>query len=152
MPTKSTRRNTSRNEASVRVQDASRSRRIPAAMRFRTWVSAAATGTTRVTVRLVGTAEARRLNLAFRGKDYATNVLTFAYEAGVGDIVLCPPVIGREAREQGKTIDSHYAHLTVHAILHLRGYDHARARDAARMERAEIRVLKRLGYANPYVI
>lgn len=152
MPTKSTRKNTSRTEARVRVQDASRSRRIPAAARFRTWVRAAASGHTQVTVRLVGTAEARRLNLAFRGKDSATNVLTFAYESGLGDIVLCPPVIGREAREQGKSIDAHYAHLTVHAILHLRGYDHVRASDAARMERAEIRILKRLGHPDPYVI
>jgi len=136
----------------VRVQDASRSRRVPSAARFRAWVSAAAVGPTEVTVRLVGTAEARRLNHAFRGKDYATNVLTFAYAAGSGDIVLCPTVIGREARAQGKPLAAHYAHLTVHAILHLRGYDHARAADAARMERAEIRILKRLGVANPYVI
>jgi len=152
MPTKSTRRSTSRIEAKVRVQDASRSRRVPAAARFRTWVRIAAFGPTEVTVRLVGTAEARRLNLAFRGKDYATNVLTFAYDAGSGDIVLCPAVIGREAREQGKPLAAHYAHLTVHAMLHLRGHDHARAEDAARMERAEIRILKRLGIANPYVI
>ena len=133
------------------MQDASRSRRVPAAARFRAWVRAAASGQTEVTVRLVGAAEARRLNFAFRGKDYATNVLTFAYEPGFGDIVLCPPVIGREAREQGKSLTAHYAHLTVHAILHLRGYDHARTSDAARMERAEIRILKRLGHANPYV-
>jgi probable rRNA maturation factor len=136
----------------VRVQDASRSRRVPAAARFRAWVRAAASGRTEVTVRLVGPAEARRLNLVFRGKDYATNVLTFAYDGGSGDIVLCPLVIGREARGQGKRLAAHYAHLTVHAILHLRGYDHARARDAARMERAEIRILKRLGVANPYLI
>ena len=133
------------------MQDASRSRRVPAAARFRAWVRGAASGQTEVTVRLVGAAEARRLNFAFRGKDYATNVLTFAYEPGFGDIVLCPPVIGREAREQGKSLTAHYAHLTVHAILHLRGYDHARSSDAARMERAEIRILKRLGHANPYV-
>ena len=152
MPTKNTRRSTRRSEASVRVQDASRARRTPAAARFRDWVRAAASGQTQVTVRLVGRPEARRLNFAFRDKDYATNVLTFAYERGLGDIVLCPAVIAREAREQGKTLESHYAHLTVHAILHLRGYDHARVRDAARMERAEVRILKRLGYADPYVI
>jgi probable rRNA maturation factor len=152
MPTKSTRRSTSRTEAKVRVQDASRSRRVPAAARFRAWVRAAASGQTEVTVRLVGAAEARRLNLAFRGKDYATNVLTFAYGDGTGDIVLCPPVIGREARGQRKPLAAHYAHLTVHAMLHLRGYDHARPGEAARMERAEIGILKRLGVANPYVI
>jgi probable rRNA maturation factor len=136
----------------VRVQNVSRSRSIPAAARFRVWVRAAASGHTEVTVRLVGAVEARRLNFAFRGKDYATNVLTFAYEPGSGDIVLCPPVIAREAREQGKSLVAHYAHLTVHAILHLRGFDHARTSDTARMERAEIRILKRLGHANPYVI
>ena len=152
MPTKSTRRNTRRTEATVRVQDASRSRRVPAAARFRAWVRAAASGRTDVTVRLVGSTEARRLNHCYRGKDYATNVLTFAYAPGNGDIVLCPPVIAREAREQGKPLESHYAHLTVHAILHLRGYDHGLAPDAARMERAEIRILKRLGHADPYVV
>ena len=134
------------------MQDASRSRRVPAPARFRAWVRAAASGRTEVTVRLVGAAEARRLKLAFSGKDYATNVLTFAYEAGSGDIVLCPLVIGREAGKQGKSLAAHYAHLTVHAILHLRGYGHSRAADAERMERAEIRILKRLGVANPYVI
>ena len=92
------------------------------------------------------------MNLAFRSKDYATNVLTFAYGPGSADIVLCPAVIAREAREQGKTPESHYAHLTVHAILHIRGYDHARRADAARMERAEIRILKRLGHPDPYAI
>jgi len=134
------------------VQDASRSRRVPAAARFRAWVRAAASGQTEVTVRLVGRAEARRLNLAFRGKNYATNVLAFAYEAGSGDIVLCTAVVGREARDQGKSLAAHYAHLTVHAVLHLRGYDHERASNARLMERTEIRILKRLGYANPYVV
>jgi len=152
MPTKSTRRSISRIETKVRVQDASRSRRVPAAARFRAWVRAAASGQTEVTVRLVGCAEARRLNLAFRGKNYATNVLAFAYEAGSGDIVLCTAVVGREARDQGKSLAAHYAHLTVHAVLHLRGYDHERASNARRMERTEIRILKRLGYANPYVV
>ena len=152
MPTKSTQRHSGRTEAQVRVLNASRSRRVPATARFRTWVRAAAAGKTQVTVRLVGTAEARRLNLAFRSKDYATNVLTFAYSPGTADIVLCPAVIAREAREQGKAPESHYAHLTVHAILHMRGYDHERRADAARMERAEIRILKRLGHPDPYAI
>jgi probable rRNA maturation factor len=134
----------------VRVQDASRARRVPAAARFRAWVRAAAKGPTEVTLRLVGAAEGRRLNRAYRGRDYATNVLTFTYGPGLGDIVICPPVVAREAAEQGKALESHYAHLTVHAILHLRGYDHEAADDAARMERAEIRILKRMGHPNPY--
>jgi len=135
----------------VRVQNASRSRRIPAAARFRGWVRAAAAGPAEVTVRLVGAAEGRRLNLAYRGRDYATNVLTFAYTPASGDVVLCPAVVAREAAEQGKPLEAHYAHLTVHAVLHMRGYDHARPADAARMERAEVRILKRLGHPNPYL-
>ncbi len=155
MPTKSTRSATKPAEASpgvgVRVQVASRSRNIPPATRFRTWVRAAASGRTDVTIRLVGTAEARQLNLAYRGRDYATNVLTFDYEPSCGDVVLCPQVVAREARVQGKTLHAHYAHLTVHAILHLRGYLHELQSDAARMERAEIRILRRLGFPNPYI-
>ncbi len=135
----------------MRVQYASRALRIPAAARFRAWVRAAATGPAQVTVRLVGTAEGRRLNFAYRGKDYATNVLTFTYEPGIGDIVLCPAVVAKEAAEQRKPLARHYAHLTVHAILHLRGYDHERKADAARMERTEIRILKGLGIPNPYL-
>jgi probable rRNA maturation factor len=148
---KSMRSATSRSEARVRVQDASRSRNTPAPARFRKWVRASAAGTAEVTVRLVGPAEGRRLNLAYRGKDYATNVLTFAYEPGLGDIVLCPSVIAREAREQGKSLEAHYAHLTIHAMLHLRGYAHERPGDAGRMERAEIRILRGLGHPNPYL-
>ncbi len=152
MPTKSTQRKPIRREARVRVQDASRSRRVPAPARFRAWVRAALPGYAEVTVRLVGAAEGRRLNLAYRGKDYATNVLTFAYGKDAGDIVICPAVVAREAAEQGKTLAQHFAHLAVHGILHMRGYDHEDAADAARMERAEKRILKRLGHANPYLI
>jgi probable rRNA maturation factor len=124
---------------------------VPAAARFRAWVRAAVSGPAQVTVRLVGAAEGRRLNLAYRGKDYATNVLTFAYEKGAGDIVICPAVVAREAAEQGKPVEQHYAHLTVHGVLHMRGYDHERPEDTARMERAEIRILRSLGHPNPYL-
>ena len=98
------------------------------------------------TLRIVGAAEGRRLNRAYRGADRATNVLAFHG----GDIVLCHPVVVREARRQGKTLRAHYAHLVVHAMLHLRGYGHDRLRDAKRMEKREIAILSRLGYANPY--
>ena len=101
-------------------------------------------------LRVVGAAEAKRLNKAFRQKNYPTNVLSFSYGGGRGDVVLCHPVIAKEAHEQGKTLHAHYAHLVVHGVLHLRGHDHLRRRDAARMERAEIRILRRLGYGDPY--
>jgi len=105
-----------------------------------------------ITLRIVGRAESRRLNRHFRNKDYPTNVLSFPYGRGSGDIVLCHPVIAKEAREQGKALRAHYAHLVVHGILHLRGHDHLRKADAARMERREIRVLRRLGFENPYAL
>ena len=152
MPTKSTPAKTRRSRARVSVQNASRALQVPAARLFRAWVNEAIASPIEVTVRLVGSAEGRRLNRAYRGRDYATNVLTFAYEPAVGDIVLCPAIVAREAREQGKSLAAHYAHLTIHAILHLRGYDHVRAADAARMERAEVRILRRLGLPNPYLI
>ena len=103
-----------------------------------------------VTLRVVGTLEARRLNRNYRARAYAPNVLSFAYGSGSGDVVLCHPVIAREAMQQRKSLRAHYAHLVVHGILHLRGHDHLRVRDAARMERAEFRILRRLGFADPY--
>ena len=83
-------------------------------------------------------------------KAYAPNVLSFPYGDGSGDVVLCHPVIAREARVQGKSLRAHYAHLVVHGVLHLHGHDHVRKRDAARMERAEIRILQCLGFGDPY--
>ncbi len=103
-----------------------------------------------ITLRIVGRTEGRKLNRRFRKKNYATNVLSFPYGRGSGDIVMCHPVIVREAREQGKTLRAHYAHLVVHGILHLRGHDHLRRSAAARMENAEIRILRRLGFGDPY--
>jgi probable rRNA maturation factor len=129
-------------------------RGAPSATRLRVWALAAATSAVEVTLRVVGAAEGRGLNRRFRGRDYATNVLTFAYGARPwrGDIVLCHPVIAREARAQRKPLEAHYAHLVVHGMLHLRGLDHAEKRAAERMERAEIRVLSRLGFRNPYAV
>jgi probable rRNA maturation factor len=104
---------------------------------------------------MVGAAEGRRLNRNFRGRDYATNVLTFAYadtQPLSGDIVLCAPVIAQEARAQGKALAAHYAHLVVHGVLHLQGYDHATHAQARAMEARETEIVTRLGYPDPYAL
>ncbi len=101
-----------------------------------------------VTLRIVGEREGRELNRRFRNMDRATNVLSFH----TGDMVLCHPVIRREAHAQGKSVAAHYAHLVVHGVLHLRGYAHEKKRDAARMEAREIRILRRVGITNPYAV
>jgi probable rRNA maturation factor len=121
--------------------------------RVRRWVGAALERDAVLTVRVVDEAEGRELNRSFRGKDYATNVLTFDYARAPqveADIVLCAPVVEREAREQGKELLHHYAHLLVHGVLHAQGYDHEKARDAARMEAREVALLAALGMPDPY--
>jgi probable rRNA maturation factor len=126
---------------------------MPPRARLRRWVSAALAQDAEVTLRIVGKAEGQRLNREFRGKDYATNVLTFVYpdhQPMAGDIVLCAPVVRQEARTQGIGVEAHYAHLVVHGILHLQGYDHERARQAEAMERLETEIVTRLGYPDPY--
>ena len=150
MPTKSIPNNP--RQSSVTVQRAVRG--APAAARLRAWVRAACRGSLEVTLRVVGAAEGRRLNRSFRARDRATNVLSFAYGRRPlrGDIVLCHPVIAREARQQGKSLAAHYAHLVVHGMLHLQGHDHEQKAHAARMERAEIRILRRLGLGDPYTV
>jgi probable rRNA maturation factor len=121
-------------------------RGVPGAALLRKWARAASPS--QVNLRIVGKREGRELNRTFRKLDHATNVLTF----DSGDIVLCHPVIQREARAQGKSIAAHYAHLVVHGVLHLRGYQHEKKRDAARMEAREIRILRRIGITNPYAV
>jgi probable rRNA maturation factor len=137
---------------------------VPAAASFRKWVAAALAGRIReadLAIRIVGTREGRALNRHYRGKDYATNVLSFPAELpeglpeGVrlpllGDLVLCAPVIAREAREQGKPLNAHYAHLTVHGVLHLLGWDHADPREAECMEALEREILAGMGLPDPY--
>jgi probable rRNA maturation factor len=134
------------------VQRASRAAHIPSDARLRRWARAALPGGGRVTVRYVAEVEARRLNRQYRGKDYATNVLGFPYKAAPleGDVVICAPVVAREAREQGRDVEAHHAHLLVHGLLHLAGHDHERAAAAAKMERLERRILARLGFEDPY--
>ena len=118
-------------------------------------VAAATAGA--VTVRIVGGTESRRLNRAYRGKDAPTNVLSFPasaeerrHAAALGDLVVCAPVVAREAREQRKSPRAHWAHMVVHGVLHLLGYDHENDRDAEFMESREVKILSQFGYANPY--
>jgi probable rRNA maturation factor len=133
---------------------------LPAARDFRLWAGAAlgarALGR-EISVLLVGPAASRALNAQYRGRDRSTNVLSFpaspsaASTSGLlGDLVICPAVLRAEARAQCKSARAHWAHLVVHGVLHLAGYDHERKPDALRMERREIRVLRALGVANPY--
>ena len=127
----------------------------PSRAQFRRWVNAALEHDARITLRIVGQAEGLALNHNFRAKAYATNVLTFVLHDKPpfeGDLVLCAPVVASEARAQKKTLAAHYAHLTVHGVMHLQGYDHENSRDTARMEKQETRIMAQLGYADPYEV
>jgi probable rRNA maturation factor len=137
------------------VQYAAKPADVPNRARMRRWVQAALQKPAELTLRVVDEDEGRTLNRDYRGKDYATNVLTFVYDDDpvvAGDIVLCAPVVSREAREQGKTPEAHYAHLVVHGVLHLQGYDHENDADAQTMEAREAEILRKLGYDDPYKI
>lgn len=129
---------------------------LPSRADFRRWAQAALRADAAAALRVVDEAEGRDLNRDYRGKDYPTNVLTFEYgpdqESGClsGDIVLCAPVVEREAREQGKELAAHYAHLTVHGLLHLQGYDHEKKGEAVTMEALESFIMQRLGFPDPY--
>ncbi|MGN2253522.1 rRNA maturation RNase YbeY [Frateuria sp. GZRe12] len=135
---------------------------LPSPASFRQWVTAALRGARRrkpaeVAIRLVDTGEGRALNRDYRGKDYATNVLSFPAELPpgvdlplIGDLAICAPVVAREAGEQGKKPRDHWAHLTVHGTLHLLGYDHIENAEAEAMEALERRILAGLGIADPY--
>ena len=137
---------------------------LPSAASFRKWAAAALAGRIReadLAIRLVDSDEGQALNRHYRGKDYATNVLSFPAELpeglpeGVhlpllGDLVICAPVVAREADEQGKALNAHYAHLTVHGVLHLLGWDHEDDREAEAMEQLEREILAGLGIDDPY--
>jgi probable rRNA maturation factor len=123
------------------------------------WVRATLLGPAELTIRFVDSAEGQTLNRDYRGKDYATNVLTFAYNEGEelaedeptqADIILCTDVLQREASEQKKTVEEHAAHLVVHGVLHAQGYDHEHDEEAEEMEQFERDIMEMLGYPDPY--
>jgi probable rRNA maturation factor len=147
---------------SMSIQLAPDAGELPADRRqLRRWANAALACDAALTLRLVGAAEARTLNAQFRGRDYATNVLTFAYDDDAddathaafvqADIVICLPVVTREAGEQGKSVRDHLAHLIVHGVLHAQGMDHDIAAEAQAMEALEIALLRRFRIGNPYL-
>jgi probable rRNA maturation factor len=144
----------------IHVQRAAKSSKLPSTQRIRTWVQTALEGRVHraeLTIRMVGTAEGERLNRKWRGEHGPTNVLSFPADQildplpdYLGDIVLCPTVISREAMQQGKFLADHWAHLIIHGTLHLMGYDHAKPAEARKMERLETELLASLGIADPY--
>lgn len=136
-------------------QNASEFANIPANAMFKKWAQAALRVESEVTIRIADEHEARALNSQYRGKDYATNVLTFPITESpilMGDIVICAPVVAAEAIAQNKSITAHFAHLIVHGMLHLSGFDHETEPQAELMEALEVQILAKLGYANPYLI
>lgn len=137
------------------TQYATRCKELPTTRSLRRWCKSALMSNCEVTLRIVGSREGEALNTQFRGKAYPTNVLTFVYATGsvcVGDLVLCAPVVKKEALAQGKPARAHWAHLVVHGMLHLQGFDHERPVDARKMERRETQILAELGYPDPYVV
>ncbi len=141
-------------QLSLAVQYAVSATGKPTRAQFRKWVRAALDHDARITLRVVGEKEGRTLNHSYRHKDSATNVLTFVFHDQppyAGDIALCAPVVAREARSQKKGVAAHYAHLTVHGVLHLQGYDHVKIKESQAMERRETQILAKLGYADPYL-
>ena len=144
----------------IEVQVASEARDLPGEDEFRRWAGAALDGrreAAELAIRIVDEREGRELNKAYRQRDYATNVLSFPAELPegldlplLGDLVICAPVVAREAAEQGKSAAAHWAHLTVHGCLHLLGFDHEADSEAEAMEALETEILARLGYPDPY--
>jgi probable rRNA maturation factor len=140
--------------ATISVQRGTRASDAPTRNQIISFARAAMLRDMEITIRIVNASEGLQLNFDYRHKDYATNVLSFVYEsepAVHGDLVLCAPVISREAAEQDKSILAHYAHMIVHGVLHLHGYDHIDETDAERMEALEIDIMTKLGFANPYL-
>ena len=137
------------------VQVATESTNLPTKKEFRNWISQGIFEDIDLTLRLVDEPEGRELNKTFRGKNYATNILTFPYPEMTplaGDVVICVPIARSEANKQKKTLASHFAHLSIHGVLHLQGYDHELADDEELMENLEVSILESLKIANPFEI
>ena len=137
------------------VQFASEITGLPSTAQFKKWARKTIRVDAQITLRIVDEIEGRALNKEYRGKDYATNVLTFplAEEPFImADIVICAPVVAKEAKDQGKSLEAHFAHLTVHGVLHAHGHDHEVPEQAELMESIETQVLGNLGYADPYTV
>ncbi|UCV11129.1 rRNA maturation RNase YbeY [Dechloromonas denitrificans] len=137
------------------VQYACNREGLPLRADFVRWARAALVGGGEITIRLVDADEGQELNKEYRGKDYATNVLSFPYDTEplvMGDLVICPSVVAREATEQNKPLAAHYAHLTVHGMLHLQGWDHEEDEAAQAMENEETEILAAMGYPDPYAV
>ena len=137
------------------VQYAVKPENAPTRAKLKKWALAALEEDAEVALRIVGETEGRELNRDYRGKDYATNVLTFPLTDDpvlMGDIVLCHAVVEKEALEQNKPVEAHYAHLVVHGMLHMQGYDHETDEEAEVMEELETQIVTNLGYADPYLI
>ncbi|WP_298398143.1 rRNA maturation RNase YbeY [uncultured Azonexus sp.] len=146
-------KNAASNRLDLSVQYACNREGLPLRADFVRWARAALIGGGQVTIRLVDADEGQALNRDYRGKDYATNVLSFPYETEplvMGDLVICPTVVAREAAEQNKPLAAHYAHLTVHGMLHLQGWDHEDDVEARDMEDEERTILAALGFPDPY--
>jgi probable rRNA maturation factor len=141
------------NKLSLSVQYASDAQHLPTRAQLRRWFKVALQREASITLRIVDEPEGRELNKNYRGKDYATNVLTFVYDDAEplsGDIVICAPVVEREAAAQHKDLLAHYAHLTLHAALHLQSHEHGNDADAAEMEALETALMLKLRYPDPY--
>ncbi len=139
-------------QLSLQFADATHREHLPR-HRVARWIRAALAAPGEITVRIVGAEEGRTLNREYRGKDYATNVLTFDYERAplvLADLVLCAPVVAQEALEQGIALQAHYAHLLVHGTLHAQGFDHETKAEARVMEARESALLEALGFSDPY--
>jgi probable rRNA maturation factor len=142
------------------VSYAARQPWVPGSRQMRRWAAGALAPMRRsvvLSVRIVGRTRSRSLNAHYRHKDKPTNVLSFSGAGSVpdgryflGELVICAPVVAHEASNQGKTLESHWAHMTVHGVLHLLGFDHEREKEAAKMAAREIQILDRLGFSNPY--